>query len=141
MSSTSRVTASAAAPLASVAGRVGGSAGRAMSDRVDAPFGSSYASLNDPWRRSFGDSGQGGFGGFGQSAQDWNNDRSAESFYTPVVLLAAAAFPASETNPDSKFSRPVFIADLQRGVGTYEFNMKICSGAFASQGTLVNRYS
>ena len=138
MSSTSRVTASAAAPLASAAGRVSGTSGRAMSDRVDAPFGSSYTSLNDPWRSSFGDSGQ---GGFGQSAQDWNNDRSAESFYTPVVLLAAAAFPASETNPDSKFSRQVFIADLQRGVGTYEFNMKICSGAFASQGTLVNRYS
>jgi hypothetical protein len=61
--------------------------------------------------------------------------------FTPLVGRAASAYPASESNPDNRSAPPLFITDLLRGVGVYEFNMRIFSGNFQPQGSIINRYS
>ena len=47
----------------------------------------------------------------------------------------------ANSNPDHRAPPPLFITDLLRGVGVYEFNMRIFAGNFQPQGSIVNRYS
>ena len=52
----------------------------------------------------------------------------------------AAAFPAFDNVNDVRGAAPVFISDLIRGIGIYDFNMKAIAGTLTPQGAVLNRY-
>jgi hypothetical protein len=110
----------------------------ASSDRVDGLVGMGSVGINDQWRKAYddGNTGQGGSGQY-PPRQD-----SSRSLFTPLVGRSASAYPANESNPDgNRPITPAFLAEMQHGVGVYEFNMRVTSGAFRQQGSVVNRYS
>jgi len=140
MSSASRVSAGAAASVSASIGRVGTDQPRSSAGLFEQVTGISapFAGVQDPWRRTYDEGSSDGFGSF---AQQRRQEDSPESQFTPLVKLLAATFPASEATQEIQFSSPVFSADLMRGLGVYEINMKVCQGAFKGQGSVINRYS
>jgi len=138
MSDTSKVTATPSAGVTSATSRVTNGSRFANSDRVDGAIGMGSVGINDSWRKAY-DDGEMGQGGSNQYPPRSNGSRSP---FTPLVGRSAAAFSANESNPDgNRPTTPAFLAEMQRGVGIYEFNMKVTSGSLRSQGSVVNRYS
>ena len=137
MSSASRVSASAAASASAPVGRVAAGQRSKSFERVDS-LAAPFAGVSDPWRRTYDEGSSDGFGSFSDQR---HQEDSPESQFTPLVRMQAATFPASEITQESQLSAPTFIADLMRGLGVYEINMKICQGVFRSQGSVINRYS
>ena len=136
MSASTKVGVAPAAGVTSVVGRVA-TGGRASTlDRIDGASGSSSVGLYGHWRPNF-DDGAGQGGGFYFYPQQRDQE---QALFTPLVGLCAGAFAASEPIQDNRASSPIFLTDLLRGVGIYEFNMKVFAGGFKSQGSVVNRY-
>lgn len=137
MSTTSKVSASSAASASAAPSRITADRGSSHFDRIDGITGTSLG-VSDPWRRTYNENSSDGFGSL---SQDNRKDDNPQNQFTQLVKLAAASYPASENNQEFRASAPTFIADLMRGVGVYEINMKICSGVFRNQGSVINRYS
>lgn len=137
MSTASRVSASAAASVSAPVGRVATEQRSTAFDRVDAAA-PPFTGVQDPWRRTYGEGSSDGFGSFSDQRRQ---EDSPQNQFTPLVKMQAATFPASEVTQETQLSAPVFIADLMRGLGVYEINMKVCQGVFRTQGSVINRYS
>jgi hypothetical protein len=41
---------------------------------------------------------------------------------------------------DMRAAAPILIADLMRGVGIYDFNLRAIAGTLTPQGAVLNRY-
>jgi len=61
--------------------------------------------------------------------------------FTPLVGRRASAFSASQTMSDLRGGPALFLGDIERAVGRYEFNMRLFAGDFATQGSVFNRYT
>jgi hypothetical protein len=103
-------------------------------DRIEGISAPASVGFSGYWRTN-PDGSQNSFDGYGQG-----RDPSKPQF-TPFVASRAAAFPASENFSDSSSSVPLFSSDLLRAVSIYEFNMRLFSGSYALQGSIINRYS
>ncbi|HVI51754.1 MAG TPA: hypothetical protein VM661_11130 [Candidatus Sulfotelmatobacter sp.] len=119
-------------------GRISTEPRSSVFDKVDGAAATSFTSVSDPWRRTYGEGSSDGFGSFNEQRRQ---EDSPQNQFTPLVKIQAASFPASEATQDSQFSSSIFIADLMRGLGVYELNMKVCQGVFRNQGSVINRYS
>ncbi|OIQ89971.1 hypothetical protein GALL_281090 [mine drainage metagenome] len=138
MSTASKVTSSVASSVGAAVGNAG-TGQRATSfdavERITPPF----LSVKDPWRHSYDEEASDGFGAIPRKKkQDPDNPQSQ---FTQLVKMAAASYPASESMQDFRSSAPILVADLMHGLGVYEINMKICSGMFRNQGSVINRFS
>ena len=132
------IAATQPAAASAATGRVGVGAQSSSGDRLEAAFGSPFVGLSDQWRLNseFSPSAQG-------NQQQSARGQAAPIVITPRVALAAASFPAItglETESDLGPKR-LTPSDLQLAVGTYEYNMRITSGAQRDQGSVVNRFS
>ena len=74
---------------------------------------------------------------FGQYPEKEDQD---PPLFTPFMALRASGFAAVEPLSDIRSQQPVFSADLIRGVGIYDFNLKVIAGTWATHGALLNRY-
>lgn len=133
-------TAAPAAP-----GRVGGVGGRFSStDQIESASGSPFVNLADQWRTG-NDPGfaTGQFTtGQQQNADQWLRGKGTQILFTPLVSMAAASYPAGATfQEEGSTQSPPMPTDLQRGVGAYEYYMKVTSGAVGDQGKVLNRFS
>jgi len=137
MSSASKVSASAATSASSPIGRVSTETRSTAFEKVDG-IAAPFPGVSDPWRRTYGEGSSDGFGSFSDQRRQ---EDSPQNQFTPLVKIQAASYPASEVTQDSHLSPPIFIADLMRGLGVYELNMKVCQGVFRNQGSVINRYS
>lgn len=138
MSSASRVSAKAAASVRVPVGRVAAGLPRSSLFEEVTGIAAPFADVQDPWRRTYDEGSSDGFGSFAKQRRQEDNPQNQ---FTPLVKLLAATFPASEANEENQSSASIFIADLMRGLGIYEINMKICQGEYRSQGIVINRYS
>jgi hypothetical protein len=101
--------------------------------------GSPFINLADQWRTG---NDPGLSTGQQQNAYQWLRGGGTQILFTPLVSLAAATYPAGATfQEESAFQSPLLPTDLQRGVGVYEYYMKVTSGSFADQGKVLNRFS
>lgn len=136
MSSGSKVSASSASSATSVPTRVVTGARYALDEPAQSISGATSVDFSRYWRSSRDDSlSQDGSDSYGQG-----QERSQPQF-TPLVASRAASFPANQIYSDSLPSVILFGSDLQRAVGIYEFNMKLFAGSYATQGSVINRYS
>ena len=138
MASAPKVGAVAAAGATTATSWVGAGTSRYTSaDRIDGVSGSASIGVRGGWRPSYEDRPGQGFYFFGQYPPQHEPE---QPLFTPLVARFASAFPASETYSEIRASTPVFIADLVRGVGIYELNMKVIAGTLNTQGSVINRY-
>lgn len=77
----------------------------------------------------------------GEEEDERSGRRHGQAQFTPLVGHAAGAFPATQTYSDSRAKPVMFITDFLRGLGVYEFNMKMFAGTMALQGSVCNRVS
>jgi hypothetical protein len=105
-------------------------------DRIESVSGTAQVGFSSYWRPSNDDT-------FLQSSFDsYGRDQNpSQPQYTPLVASQAAAFPASEDYADNGPSVSLFSSDLLRAVSIYESNMRLFSGSYATQGSVINRYS
>ncbi len=138
MSTTSKVTSSVASSVGAALGNAGtGQRATAFDavERIMPPF----LAVKDPWRHAYDQESSDGFGPIPRKKKQ--EDDNPQSQFTQLVKMAAASFPASESMQDFRASAPILVADVMHGLGVYEINMKICSGMFRNQGSVVNRFS
>jgi len=128
----------AAAPMAPNQVGIGGRF--ATGQQVEGMGGSPFVNLSGQWRAA----NEGGMGaGPGQgNLNQWLRQGGTPILFTPLVALAAASYPAlADVQSEQGFAATLSQTDLQRGVGVYEYYMKVTSGSFANQGSVVNRFS
>jgi hypothetical protein len=126
---------SSAAPAAP--GRVG-IGGRHAGDAIEGMANSPFVNLADQWRTGNDPS----MSGQQQNANQWLRGGGTPIIITPRMSLAAASYPAGATfQEEGGFAPPLLPADLQRGVGVYEMNMRITSSSFTRQGSVINAFS
>jgi len=89
------------------------------------------------WRPAYDDRHGQGYFFFGQYPR---KDEPEKHPFTPLMALFAASFPAISPVSDVRGSPPVFIADLMRGIGIYDFNLRAIAGSLNPQGAVLNRY-
>lgn len=130
MAATSRVGAARSGSGRSVPTRVPLEAGYAPGFEVDEIMETDATEFPSRWRQG-GGSGYGRDGAGGQHAQ-------GRPMFTPLVGRLAVAFSAHGPSDGTTFVALV-IGDIQRGVGRYEFNMRLFAGAYAVQGSVINR--
>lgn len=129
---------SPAQPIGATAapGRVAMGSRFASADRVDGLAGGPFLGINGQWGAA--KEGYSGDGGGDRSP----SRQGRQSLSTPLVFSAAAAYPAKEATIGEGRSGPsLFLTDLQRGIGIYEYNMKVTAGSLRTQGTVINHYS
>jgi hypothetical protein len=125
-----------AAPAAS--SHVGSGAGsRFAGDSIEGMGGSPFVNLTDQWRTGNDPS----MSGQQQNANQWLKGGGTPIVVTPRMSLAAASYPAGASLQEETgvVSAPL-PADLQRGVGAYEANMRIISNATARLGSVINSF-
>jgi hypothetical protein len=139
MASAPKVGAAAAASGASsVSGWGGGSNSRFSSaDRVDGASGVGPFGFDGGWRPTQDDRHGQGYFFFGQYPK---KEDPEQPLFTPLMARFAAAFAAVEPLSDMRPTTPIFIADLMRGVGIYDFNLRAIAGTLEPQGAVLNRY-
>jgi hypothetical protein len=107
-------------------------------DQIESASGSPFINLAGEWRTG----NDPGLSTGQQNADQWLRGKGQQILFTPLVSMAAASYPAGASfQEDSSFQSAMLPTDLQRGVGTYEYNMKVTSGSFADQGKVVNQFS
>lgn len=89
------------------------------------------------WRPTYDDRHGQGYFFFGQYPR---KEEPEQYPFTPFMARMAMAFPAFENVNDVRGAAPVFITDLIRGIGIYDFNMKAIAGTLTPQGAVLNRY-
>lgn len=99
-------------------------------------FATSFA-VGPGWRPAYDDRHGQGYFFFGQYPR---KEESEKQPFTPLMALFAAAFPAMTPVNDVRSADPVFISDLIRGVGIYDFNLRAIGGTLHPQGAVLNRY-
>jgi hypothetical protein len=139
MASTSRVEAAGApSGVSSVSGWGGGGSHRSSSvERVDGAAGVASFGVQGGWRPTYDDRHGQGYFFFGQYPE---REKPEQQLFTPLVARFASAFAAMQPLSDIRAAAPVLIADLMRGVGIYEFNLKAIAGTLTPQGAVLNRY-
>jgi hypothetical protein len=99
--------------------------------------GSAFVGLADQWRTGNDPS----MSGEQQNANQWLKGGGTPIVITPRMSLAAATYPAGASfQEDTGTAAPLLPADLQRGVGAYETNMRIISNATARLGSVINSF-
>ena len=116
----------------------GGGARHGTADQVEPIFGTGTAGVSGGWRPRYDDGASGGGLDFFGQYRPPQDDHHA--LFTPLVALNAAAFPASETFSDLRTGASLFMTDLMRGIGVYEFNMQVIAGTLPNQGSVINRF-
>jgi hypothetical protein len=101
-------------------------------------FGGGSVGVSGGWRPRHEDGAGPGFGYFPWYPSPQQDGDSP--LFTPFMALSASAFPASETYSEVRANAPLFLTDLMRAVGIYEFNMRVIAGTLANQGSVINRY-
>jgi hypothetical protein len=126
-----------AAPAAS--GRVGaGMGGRLPGDSIEGMSGGTFVNLADQWRTGNDPS----MLGQQQNANQWLKGGGTPIVITPRMSMAAASYPAGASfQEETGIASPLMPADLQRGVGVYETNMRITSNTTTRQGSVINAFS
>jgi hypothetical protein len=89
------------------------------------------------WRPTYDDRHGQGYFFFGQYPRKEEVEKHP---FTPLMSLFAAAFPAIAPVNDVRTAAPVFISDLIRGIGIYDFNLRAIAGTLSPQGAVLNRY-
>jgi hypothetical protein len=140
MATTPRVAA-ASGPGASPSIRGwGGSGGASQQHSVGQYDGEGFATsfgVQPGWRPTYDDRHGQGYFFFGQYPR---KEEAEKQPFTPVMAMFAASFPALTPVNDVRSAEPVFISDLVRGVGIYDFNLKAIAGTLKPQGAVLNRY-
>lgn len=130
--------AAAASGASSVSGWSGGGTSRFSSaDSVDGVSGVNPFDLQGGWRPTYDDRHGQGYFFFGQYPK---TEDPEQPLFTPLMARFAAAFAAVEPLSDMRPTTQMFIADLMRGVGIYDFNLRAIAGTLAPQGAVLNRY-
>jgi hypothetical protein len=139
MASAPKVGASAAPSGVSPVSGWGGGGGQRHSsaDRIDGATGVGSFGVQGGWRPHYDDRHGQGYFFFGQYPQQENPE---QPLFTPLMARLASAFAAVPPVSDIKAAAPVLIADLMRGVGIYDFNLRAIAGTLAPQGAVLNRY-
>jgi len=136
MSSSPRVSATASSSAISVPTRVVTGPSFTSADRIESVSGAAQVGFSNYWRPSNDDTYlQNNFESYRRG------QAPSQPQFTPLVASRAAAFPASEDYADSLSSVSLFSSDLLRAVSIYESNMRLFSGSYATQGSVINRYS
>jgi len=139
MASTPKVEAAAGSGSPRSVGGWGGSGAKGYSS-VEQDGGEGFATsfaVQPGWRPTHDDRHGQGYFFFGQYPR---KEEPEVHPFTPVMARFAAAFPAMENINDIRSAAPIFIADLLRGVGIYEFNLKAIAGTLVTHGAVLNRY-
>ena len=118
---------------ATPSGRFGGSQG------VGSATTGLLGSADDLWRRTLQDAGGGGSSGGAPRDQSRSGGRSPSA--TPLMIRQAASFAAAQSSVDGLFPSQLFLSDTMRGIGVYEFNMKLMTGAPPNLGRVYSGYS
>ena len=139
MASTSRVEAAGASPaVSSVGGWSGGGSHRYSSvERVDGAAGVSSFGVQGGWRPTYDERHGQGYFFFGQYPE---REKPEQPPFTPLMARFASAFAAMQPLSDMRAAAPILIADLMRGVGIYDFNLRAIAGTLTPQGAVLNRY-
>ncbi len=137
MATTPRVSpASASAAPHSVRGWGGGAASQHSvgpdGEGFTTPFG-----VEPGWRPTYDDRHGQGYFFFGQYPRKEEPEKQP---FTPLMALFAASFPAIAPVSDVRGAAPLFISDLIRGIGIYDFNLRAIAGTLTPQGAVLNRY-
>lgn len=89
------------------------------------------------WRPTYDDRHGQGYFFFGQYPRKEETEKNP---FTPLMALFAASFPAIAPVSEVRGAAPVFISDLIRGIGIYDFNIRAITGTLNPQGAVLNRY-
>lgn len=84
-----------------------------------------------------------GTGGGSGTRQRGHARHAVEDEFTPLVGRLAAAHSANEQAPppaSASTRSKAFVADIHRGVGIYETNMKVIAGTSRTLGRAFSRY-
>ncbi|MDR3435702.1 hypothetical protein [Telmatospirillum sp.] len=135
MASTPKVGAATATSGISVPTRVPMDPLYSSTAQVERVSGAASVGFSDNWRSRY----DGAYVDDDFESQQQSAGRGLPMF-TPLVGRLASAFPASLSYSDGAVPS-LFMDDVERGIGTYEFNMKLFAGAYALHGSVVNRYS
>ena len=137
MATTPRVEASGASTSSpSVGGRAGGGARNGFNDGVPEGFTTPFG-VQPGWRPTYDDRHGQGYFFFGQYPR---KEEAEQNPFTPFVARLAAAFPAIPQVSEVRGGVPVFLADLMRGIGIYDINLKAIAGTLHTHGAVLNRY-
>lgn len=137
---TSPRVAAASAPGASPSVRGWGGNGTAHGHSAGDHGGDGFATSFDVqpgWRPTYDDRHGQGYFFFGQYPRKEEKEKQP---FTPIMALFAASFPAIAPVNDVRGAAPVFISDLIRGIGIYDFNLRAIGGTLRPQGAVLNRY-
>ena len=140
MATTPRVGAASATGASSSVRGWGGSGGSAHNHSVEQYDGESFATsfgVQPGWRPTYDDRHGQGYFFFGQYPRKEEPEKHP---FTPLMALFAASFSGMVPVNDVRGAPPVFLSDLMRGVGIYDFNLKAIAGGLYPQGAVLNRY-
>src|SRR5579859_1754438 len=129
--------ASPAGASSSVRGWGGGGGHHHPAESYDGEGFTSAFGVQPGWRPTYDDRHGQGYFFFGQYPR---KEEAEKEPFTPVMALFAAAFPAMTPVNDVRSAEPVFISDLIRGVGIYDFNLRAIAGTLHPQGAVLNRF-
>lgn len=119
--------------------RVGSGPRFSTGDQIEGTSGSPFVSMGNQWSATaefdLNNPQQ-------QNANQWLRGSGAQIRFTPRISMAAAAYPAGATFQEQGATQVnPMRADLEHGVGLYEYYMRITSGTTAKQGSVINRFS
>ena len=139
MSSAPKVGATAGpSPAADVGGwGHSGHTSRSSAGQAAGAQGAGSFGVHAGWRPQQDDRHGQGYFFFGKYPE---KDDPKPALFTPIMALFASAFAATEPVMDKSSGPQVFISDLMRGLGVYDFNMKAIAGTLRPQGAVINRY-
>ena len=138
MASAPRVAPASPAGASSTVRGWGGAAGHHPTvEHYDGEGFTTSFGVQPGWRPTYDDRHGQGYFFFGQYPR---KDEPEKHPFTPLMALFAASFPAIAPVSDVRGSPPVFIADLMRGIGIYDFNLRAIAGTLSQQGAVLNRY-
>lgn len=129
--------ASPAGPSSSVKGWGGGASHHHSVESHDGEGFATSFGVQPGWRPTYDDRHGQGYFFFGQYPRKEEPEKHP---FTPLMALFAASFPAIAPVSDVRGAAPVFIADLMRGIGIYDFNLRAIAGTLSQQGAVLNRY-
>jgi hypothetical protein len=115
----------------------GGSHRHSADDHIDGAAGVGSFGLQGGWRPQYDDRHGQGYFFFGQYPQKQDPE---QPLFTPLMARLASAFAAVIPVSDNRAAPPMMFADMMRGVGIYDFNLRAIAGTLSPQGAVLNRY-
>ncbi len=128
--------AGASAPSPSSVGGWGNGARYGAGDAPGEGFTTAFG-VQPGWRPNYDDRHGQGYFFFGQYPR---KEEAEQHPFTPFVARLAAVFPAMQPVSEVRGGVPVFLADLMRGIGIYDINLKAIAGTLHTGGAVLNRY-